>query len=195
MADEVATLRGREAREGRGDQGADVIERPRTRRAQEGFQFGEREFDRIEIRTVGWQKSQVRPCRGDGGVDLRLFVHGEVIEDDDIAWTQGRDEDLLDISEKRRIVHRAVKDGGGPQPVESQGGHHRVRLPVTAGRVIAQARPQRTPPIAPQEIGGHAAFVEKEVLAHVAQRLPRAPAAARRRDVRTPLFVGVYRFF
>ena len=195
MTEEVATLRGREAWQGRGDQGTDVIERPRAGRAQERFQFGEREFDGIQIRAVGRQKPQGRPRPGDRGVDLGLFVDGEVIEHDDIARAQGRDEHLLDVGEKRRIVHGAVKDGGGAQPLESERGHDGVRLPVTTGRVIAQARAQRTSPIAPQQIGGHAAFVEKDVLAHVAQRLPGAPAAARGGDIRAALFVRVYRFF
>jgi hypothetical protein len=32
-------------------------------------------------------------------------------------------------------------------------------------------------------------------VAHVAERLPRAPAAPGGRDIRAALFVGVYRFF
>ena len=38
--------------ESRGDEGGDLIEGTRPRRSQEGFQCGEREFDRVEVRTV-----------------------------------------------------------------------------------------------------------------------------------------------
>ena len=62
-------------------------------------------------------------------------------------------------------------------------------------RVILQARAAGTPAVAPQQVGRHAAFIEEDVLAHVAQRLPRPPLAARRGDIRPTLFVGVYRFF
>ena len=39
------------------------------------------------------------------------------------------------------------------------------------------------------------AFVEKDVLAGVAERLPRLPLPARRGDIRASLFVGLYGFF
>jgi hypothetical protein len=48
-----------------------------------------------------------------------LFVHREVVEDDDVAWAQGRHEDLLDIREKRGVVDRAIKDGGRGEPVDA----------------------------------------------------------------------------
>ena len=50
----------------RGDEVADVLEVSWPRGAQERFQFGEREFDRIEIRTVGREESQVRARALDG---------------------------------------------------------------------------------------------------------------------------------
>ncbi len=46
-----------------------------------------------------------------------------------------------------------------------------------------------------QQVGGHAALIEKDVLAHIAERLPGLPLATRRRDIRATLFVGVYCFF
>ena len=41
----------------------------------------------------------------------------------------------------------------------------------------------------------HSAFIEEDVLRQVAQRLPRAPLTPGGRDIRSALFVGVYRFF
>jgi hypothetical protein len=61
--------------------------------------------------------------------------------------------------------------------------------------VIPQPRAAGTAAVAPQEIGGHAAFIEEDVLPHVAERLPRAPLPPGRHDIRPTLFVGVYRFF
>jgi hypothetical protein len=49
--------------------------------------------------------------------------------------------------------------------------------------------------VAAQEIGRHATLVEKDVLSHVVQRLPRVPLASRRGHIRTTLFVGVCGFF
>ena len=61
--------------------------------------------------------------------------------------------------------------------------------------MITQARAAGTAAIAPQQIRRDAAFIEKDVLPHVAQRLPRPPLPAGRGDVRPTLLVGVYRFF
>ena len=61
--------------------------------------------------------------------------------------------------------------------------------------MILEAGAAGTAAVAPQEIGRHAAFIEEDVLAHVAERLPRPPLPAGRGDIRPALFVGVYRFF
>jgi hypothetical protein len=58
-----------------------------------------------------------------------------------------------------------------------------------------QPRPTRTAAIPAQQISRNAALIEKDVLTHIAQRLPCLPLAAGRRDIRTALFVGVYGFF
>jgi hypothetical protein len=70
-----------------------------------------------------------------------------------------------------------------------------VRLPVTAGRVIAQAVAAETAAVAPQQIRRDAALIEEDVLRDVAERLPGAPALTGQDDVRAALFVGVDRFF
>jgi hypothetical protein len=53
----------------------------------------------------------------------------------------------------------------------------------------------RTAAIPAQQVGRHTTFIEKHVLAHVAQRLPVPPSAAISGDVGTALFVGVDGFF
>ena len=66
---------------------------------------------------------------------------------------------------------------------------------MTAGRVIVQARPARTPAVPPQQIRGHPALVEKHILTGIVHGQPRAPLPPLRRDVSAPLFVRVYGFF
>jgi len=85
MADVIPAFVRLEELERRGDKRQHLIERSWSRRPEERFQFGECLFDRIEIWTVRRQKADVRADRFDGGADLRLFVHGEVIEHDHIA--------------------------------------------------------------------------------------------------------------
>lgn len=131
----------------------------------------------------------------DRGPDLGLLVHGQVIEHDDIARPQRGHQHLFDVGEKTRTIDGAIEDRWRAQPLQAKGGDHRVRLPVTAGRVVGEACAARTPPIASHEIGGDTAFIEKDVLADIAERLPFAPAPTVSGDIGPPLFIGVYRFF
>jgi len=66
---------------------------------------------------------------------------------------------------------------------------------MAARRVIVQPDAARTAAIPSQQVGRHATFIEKHILAHVAQRLPELPLPSCRGDIRASLFIGVYRFF
>lgn len=181
------------------DRGADeidhLVEGPRSGGVEERFQFGEGELDRIEVRAVRRQKAEGCPDGLERHADVRVFVDGQIVHDDDIARSERGDQDLLEVGEEGRRVDRPVEDGGRAEAVESERRHDRVRLPVSERGVILQARTAGTSAVAPEQIGRHAAFIEEDVLGHVAQRLPRAPLAPGRRDIRPALFVGVDRFF
>jgi hypothetical protein len=191
----VGAFVGREEVERRRDQGADLIEAARPRRSQERFELAERELDRIEVRTVGRKKPQVRPGLLKGHPDVGVLVHREIVEHDDIAGLERRDQDLFDVGEKTRTIDRPIKHGWRPESLEAERRDHRMRLPVAAGGVIGEPRAARAPAVATQQIGRDAAFIEKDVPPPVAERQPLTPAAPRSRDVRATLFVGVDRFF
>ena len=195
MPDKIAAFDGGEQVERGGDQRADVIEGAGARGAEQGFEFGEGELDRIEVGTIGRQE----PQRGAGGFDsvahLRLFVDGEVVEDDDVAGVQRRHEHLLHVGAKTGVINRAIEDGRRRQAVEAQRRHDGVRLPMTARRVVAQARPARAASVAAEQVSGDAAFIEKHILARVPQGLPRLPPPAGVGNIRPTLFGGVYGFF
>ena len=195
MPHEVATFGRREELQRRGDQRTDVVKRARAGRAEERFQFGEGEFDRIEVGAVGWEKPELgatasMAARTSGCLWTARLSRTTTSP----GWNVG-DQDLLDVGEERWIVDRAVEHGRGPEAVKPERGDDGVRLPMATGRVIAKAGARGTAPVAAQQIGRDAAFIEEHILAHVAQRLPRPPLPARRGDIRPTLFVGVYRFF
>ena len=66
---------------------------------------------------------------------------------------------------------------------------------MTARGVIAESGAARAAAVAPQQIGRHAAFIEKDILTDIAERLPLAPPPPLSGDVGPALFVGVYGFF
>ena len=170
MPDVVSALSNGEEFERVADERCDTIEGSGSCRSEERLELGERLFDRIEVGTVGRQKPDLRADGFNRGADLWLFVHHEVIEDDDIAGSERRHQDLFDVGEKADIVDRAIEHRWGADPFDRQRGDHRCRLPMTAGGVVVQPGAPRTATVTAQEIGGDAALVQKHVLAGVVQR-------------------------
>ena len=195
MPDVMPALRRREEVERGGDQRHHLIERAWACGPEEGFEFGERLFDGIEIGTVGWQETEMRADGFDRGAHLRLFVHGEVVEDDHIAGSECRDQDLLDRSAEAHRVDRAIEDGWGADPIDPSGRDHGLRFPMTARRVIVQACAARAPTGAAQQIGRHPALIQKHVAPRIVQRQPVPPLPPLERHVSAPLFRRRVRFF
>ena len=195
MADVIGAFVGPEAPQGRRHQLADLVERARSCGPEERFQFREGLLNRVEVRAVGREKSYEGADRFDRREDARLFVDCQVIEHHHVPGAQRGHQDLFDVREERRLIDRSVEHGGRAEALEPQRGDHRVGLPMAARRMVVEPDAARTPAIAPQQIGRHAALVEKHVLSHVVQRLPPAPVPPRRGDISAALFVGVYGFF
>ena len=116
---------------------------------KKAFSLANASFDRIEVRTIGWEESHKRTHLLDRGPHLRLLVDREVVEDDDIARAQRRHQDLFDVGEERRTINGPIEHRGGAQPLKTQRGDHRVGLPVTARGVIAESRAARATAVAP----------------------------------------------
>jgi hypothetical protein len=195
MPDEIEAFARRKEVQRDRDELDNLVEAARSGGPQKCFQLGEGELDRIEVRAVGRQEAQPRTDAFNRRFHLRLFVHREVIEDDDVAGAERRDEHLLDIGEKRGIIDRPVEDGGRRQPLDPQRGHDRVRLPMAVRRVIAETDPARTPAIAAQQIGRDAGFIDEDVAARIVQAEGVLPLPPARGDINATLFVGEYRFF
>jgi hypothetical protein len=66
---------------------------------------------------------------------------------------------------------------------------------MTARGVVVESGAARAAAVAPQQIGRHAAFIEKDILLDIVERLRLAPLPTLSGDVGPALFVGVYRFF
>ena len=195
MPHKIEAFAGREELQRDRDELDDLVKVARARRPQKRFQLRKREFDRIEVGTVGRQKSDLRAGGFDGRADRWLFVDGEVVEHDDIAAPEGGGQHLLHVGQKAGVVDGPIEHGRRGEAGGPQRGNDRVRFPMTAGGVIGQAHAAATAPVAAQQVGRDAAFIEKDVVPGVAQRQPVAPPAPLSDDVGAALFVGVYRFF
>ena len=83
-----------------------------------------------------------------GRAHLGLLVDGEIVEHDHIASPQRGHEDLLDVGAERGVVDRPIEHGRRGQLRGTQGRDHRVRLPMTARRVIPNACAAKTAGVA-----------------------------------------------
>ena len=57
-----------------------------------GGGLGEGHLDRIEIGAVGRQEQQPSALGADCGFGGRAFMGWQIVQDDDVAWAQGRGE-------------------------------------------------------------------------------------------------------
>jgi hypothetical protein len=69
-----------------------------------------------------------------------------------------------------------------------------VRLPMSAGRVIADPGAAQTAAGATEQVRRHPTFVKEHILPDIAERKPRAPAPAVGDDIRPALVGGVAGF-
>ncbi len=123
------------------------------------------------------------------------FVRGEVVGNHHVTGLQRRYEDLFDVGEEAGPVHRAIEDPRRGEPRHPQRGDEGTALPPTLGRVIGDPLAAKAAPIAPQEIGGDPAFIQKDEASRVERRGSRRPLRAGGRDVGAIVFGRAYRFF
>ena len=76
-------------------------------------------LDRIEIGGVFRQEPQASSDSPEHGGDRLSLVAAEVVENDDVAGPQGRDQDLLDIGSEAFTIDRAIEDTGGGELIEA----------------------------------------------------------------------------
>ena len=93
-----------------------------------------------------------------------------VVGDDDVAWRQGRHQDLFDVGAEALAIDRAVEDPRCGQPRDPQRGEKRAGLPAPAGGVVVDARATRCPAVPPKQIVGDAGFVQKHEVGDVPGR-------------------------
>ena len=83
------------------------------------------------------------------------------IQHDDIAGAQRRCEHLFDVGEEAHAIDRTVEDGGGREAGHAQGGENGRRVPAAVGGVVDHALAPLPTPVAANQVGPHATFIQK----------------------------------
>ena len=85
--------------------------------SQQCFEFGEHLLDRIEVRAVGRQEEQLGARASEDAADDFGFVAAEVVDDDDVAGLECRQQKLLDVGAEAVAVDRPIDDARRVDPV------------------------------------------------------------------------------
>ena len=121
--------------------------------AQQAFKFREHLFDGVQIGRVGRQEEQPDACRLEHLADTAALMAAEIVEDDDAARLQFRDQELRGPCGEALTSDRAVKHARGNDAVMAQPGDEGQRFPVAMRRLAGQRLALRAPAVGARHVG------------------------------------------
>ena len=151
-------------------------------------------FNRIEIWRIGGQEKELGFGRADGGANGAALMTSEVVHDDNVAWREDREENLLDISEEACAIDRSVDDAGRGEPVATQRRQESERLPFAERRFGDEAFASGASAMGARHVGFRPGLVDEHKPPWIDRRLTRLPPLTPPGDVRV-LFGGAKAFF
>ena len=178
-----------------GDSVPEIVDGARNRVLQEGFDFGECDFDGIEVRAIGRQAAELCAGTFDRLSDSDRFVGGQVVHHHDVAWQESRRQDLFDIGEERGTVHGAIQDHRrchALQPKRADEGHG---LPMALRNGRSATFATQSASIAPGHLGRCARFIDEHQPLRLEIDLGIEPGLSPTQDIRPLLLGSVCGFF
>lgn len=164
-----------------------VFDGPAVGLSKQGFELGEDLFDRVEVRAVGREEEELGACGSNSGANGPAFVASQVVDDDDVAWPERRDQDLLDIGEEGLAVDRPVEDAGCLDAIATKCCQEGQRAPSTLRYLGHQLVSTRRPAAHPGHVGLCPSLVDEDQSVRIEPVLISPPAFTPTRDLRTIL--------
>jgi hypothetical protein len=115
--------------------GAEGVIGAGVRASEELFDRGEGVLDRIEVRGVGGQGQEASAACLDGRAEGRVVMGGEVVGDDDLAWSEGGARRWRTYPTKRSAVMAPSNRRSGPTPARVSAATTVLFSPRLAGAV------------------------------------------------------------
>jgi len=103
--------------------------------AKQSLELREHHFDRIEIGGIGWEIEQSCAGRFDRLPHACNLVRRQIVHDDDISCTQGRNKTCAEIGQEHIPVHRTVDDKGRDDAITAQARHEGHDFPMAMGNL------------------------------------------------------------
>ena len=152
-------------------------------------------LDGIEVGTVGRQEEAVSADVSDGLPDGFRFMAAEIVEDDDIAGLEGRDQEALNISEELLAIDRPVEDARCVDAAEPEGGDEGKGAPATMRDLADQPLAARPPAPERRHVGLGPGLIDKHQPVRVDAGLPGSPLRPTSGNVGPILLTGERGFF
>ena len=150
---------------------------------------------KIEVRAV-WRQEQEVSASGSNGRARRLsLVAAQIVEHDNVALDECRDQDLLDVGAEDLAVDGSIDHPRRIDAIMPQGGEEGHGLPVTLRDMRLQTLLSRTPAAQRLHIRLHPRFVDEDQTLTIDVGLSSLPPRSLSHDVRARLLRGDQRFF
>jgi len=159
------------------------------------LELGEHLLDGVQVWGVFRQEEEFGTGGPYGSANSLSLMTAEVVHDDNVAGSQGRDEKLLDIDLKRLAVDRTVEEPWGIDAIMTERGEEGHGLPATVGDLGPEPRAARRPSPERRHVGLGPSLIEEDQAAGFNPVLIGQPPRAPSRDVGAILFAGEHGFF
>jgi hypothetical protein len=159
------------------------------------FEFGERQFNGVEIGAVRRQVADANPASRKQLADVLDFVGGEVVEDERVARTQLGTKHLLKVSRENLGIDGSCDQKGSFDAFMAQGRNEGGALPVAVRDGAETTLTHRTATIMAGHLGVQACFINEHQLANIPVGLLLSPKPPGGFDSRPILLGGARRFF
>ncbi len=84
------------------------------------LEFGEGEFDGVEVGRIGWQMPELSTPRFDGCPSALVMVGAEVVRNNDLAAAQRGCEHMPDVPHEPVARHRPIESQQGADPRQGE---------------------------------------------------------------------------
>ena len=180
------------------DGAPECVDGPDRAGSQKGLELCESHLDWIEVGAIGRKEQEPGALGANGLLGRGALMSRQIVQDDDVAGLEGRDELRLDIGFEDAPVHRGVNDERGGQGVASQAGNEGLGLPMSERGFGKKPLALRAPAAQARHLGGRSSLVQEDqpVWLKPHDRLARrGPLLARLLDVGPIVLAGAQSFF
>jgi hypothetical protein len=159
------------------------------------FELCEEHLDRVEVWRVFGEEEELGAGSPESLPDGAAPMGSEIIHDDDVAWSQGRDEDLVDVLAEGLAIDRALDEPRCLDTIMAKGGEEGHGRPAALRHLRWEALTARPPATQRRHIGLGPGLVDEDEAGGIDPILVGLPLLASPRHVGTISLAGDQRLF